>query len=631
MKKIKSIEIQNSDFYITPLKIDFSEKLNCIMGGRGTGKSTLLHFIKSCLEMDAEEDRTTNSVLKGNLGGGLIKLLFETSNGETYRIEKTFGEEPQPYLESTNRHIALENIWKEFVCDFFPAQMIEEIGRNPDARLELIDRMLINEKSETYQKIEDYQIELEKNAREIRAQNQKLRKVGEILKEYSNIELELENHKQDQPKDIEEKENAEFEKQDNAEKIRGAEKRYLKNILSKLNQHFDSLKELNSELLGTRNLTITTDKFINKKIFEKLNKDLIETSTSILNNISTNSLLFEKLILNVNTSNDLLKIEHEKQHNEFVQLKQKLEKHKEFYDKLNLLTKKLDEKKVKQLELKDITENRTQLKKVRNKGIKELNKLKLEIYEKRLEKINKLNSLFEGRVKITLTPNGINREFEDTLRSNLKGHGMRYNTIIPYIVDNFTPDTFAKIIHDSDAEKLKDITSIDIERSEAIIEALYETDGIYQIETIYCPDLPDFHLKVDKEDDTAIKGKENYKKSDELSTGQRCTAVLPIVFAISNNPLIIDQPEDNLDNKYISDTIHKIIKEQKLCRQLLFITHNANIPVLSDSEKNIFLRYEDKKSRIADEGDVEEVKDSILNLLEGGKEAFDTRMNLYNH
>jgi hypothetical protein len=93
--------------------------------------------------------------------------------------------------------------------------------------------------------------------------------------------------------------------------------------------------------------------------------------------------------------------------------------------------------------------------------------------------------------------------------------------------------------------------------------------------------------------------------------------------------LIIDQPEDNLDNKYISNTIHEIIKEQKATRQLIFITHNANIPVLSDSEKNIFLKYVDKKSTTDSQGTVTEVKDSILSLLEGGKEAFEERKKLY--
>jgi ABC-type lipoprotein export system ATPase subunit len=112
--------------------------------------------------------------------------------------------------------------------------------------------------------------------------------------------------------------------------------------------------------------------------------------------------------------------------------------------------------------------------------------------------------------------------------------------------------------------------------------------------------------------------------------GQRCTAVLPIIFAVSNNPLIIDQPEDNLDNRYISDKIHKIIKEQKNKRQLIFITHNPNIPVLSESEQNIFLKY-DKVAGLEAEGSVEQVKNQIIELLEGGRKAFEKRKEIYGY
>ena len=64
-------------------------------------------------------------------------------------------------------------------------------------------------------------------------------------------------------------------------------------------------------------------------------------------------------------------------------------------------------------------------------------------------------------------------------------------------------------------------------------------------------------------------------------------------------------------------------------RQLIFITHNANIPVLSNSEQTYFLKFDDQKSQIDNTGDVNKVKISILNLLEGGKEAFEERKNLY--
>ena len=73
---------------------------------------------------------------------------------------------------------------------------------------------------------------------------------------------------------------------------------------------------------------------------------------------------------------------------------------------------------------------------------------------------------------------------------------------------------------------------------------------------------------------------------------------------------------------------YRIIKKQKEQRQLIFITHNPNIPVLSQSEQNLFLNYEKQTSIIA-EGTVEAVKEEIVSLLEGGELAFKTRKDIY--
>ncbi len=216
-------------------------------------------------------------------------------------------------------------------------------------------------------------------------------------------------------------------------------------------------------------------------------------------------------------------------------------------------------------------------------------------------------------------------EYENKLREGLKGSGLRYNELIPRIIQNFSSDKFAQIVHNKDYKTLKNITGIDEVRSNDVINALYETNSIYEIETLYCHDLPDFFLRVQK--DESLKQK-NYKKSDNLSTGQRCTTVLPIVFAVSTNPLIIDQPEDNLDNKYITGEIFDLLKDLKNNRQLIFITHNPNIPVLPDAEVNVFIRY-DEKACIDVNGDINKVKKHILELLEGGKQAFVERKKIY--
>src|SRR5204863_311030 len=76
----------------------------------------------------------------------------------------------------------------------------------------------------------------------------------------------------------------------------------------------------------------------------------------------------------------------------------------------------------------------------------------------------------------------------------------------------------------------------------------------------------------------------DYKDMEHLSAGQRCTVILSIVMHHSSRTLIIDQPEDHLDNAYIATTVIKAIRSRKTQGQLIISTHNANIPVLGGAD-----------------------------------------------
>jgi ABC-type lipoprotein export system ATPase subunit len=95
-----------------------------------------------------------------------------------------------------------------------------------------------------------------------------------------------------------------------------------------------------------------------------------------------------------------------------------------------------------------------------------------------------------------------------------------------------------------------------------------------------------------------LKDGQDYKDSSQLSTGQKCTTILPILLLESENPLLVDQPEDNLDNAFIYETVVKSLREAKGKRQLIFVTHNPNIPVLGDSERVFVLRSTGRKAKI---------------------------------
>ena len=121
------------------------------MGGRGTGKTTLLSIIYSALNPNYEESRAVYGLLSSNLGQGRIKLTVEDLNGETFQIEKVLGE--NPVVHTSDGQLADFNEFAQnFSIDFYGASQIEEIGNSPEDRLRLIDKHLvkkINEDLET--------------------------------------------------------------------------------------------------------------------------------------------------------------------------------------------------------------------------------------------------------------------------------------------------------------------------------------------------------------------------------------------------------------------------------------------------------------------------------------------------
>ena len=119
--------------------------------------------------------------------------------------------------------------------------------------------------------------------------------------------------------------------------------------------------------------------------------------------------------------------------------------------------------------------------------------------------------------------------------------------------------------------------------------------------------------------------------------GQKATAVLLLLLLESTAPLIIDQPEDDLDNRFIAESIVPTMREEKRKRQFIFSSHNANIPVLGDAEQIVGLTpvAEGGSTSVKISGDlcgsidVPAVKELVKELLEGGQAAFEYRRRKY--
>jgi ABC-type cobalamin/Fe3+-siderophores transport system ATPase subunit len=117
-----------------------------------------------------------------------------------------------------------------------------------------------------------------------------------------------------------------------------------------------------------------------------------------------------------------------------------------------------------------------------------------------------------------------------------------------------------------------------------------------------------------------------------LSEGQRNTALLGLLLAQGSGPIIIDQPEDELDANYIFSDLVPFIRTIKSRRQLIIATHNANLPVNADAELIYAIEAKDGRGHLLAQGGLDraEVTLAVLDLMEGSEEAFKRRSEKYH-
>lgn len=122
------------------------------------------------------------------------------------------------------------------------------------------------------------------------------------------------------------------------------------------------------------------------------------------------------------------------------------------------------------------------------------------------------------------------------------------------------------------------------------------------------------------------------KELKHHSLGQRASALLLYVLSQSQNDvIIIDQPEDDLDNQTIYSDVIKLLRQVKPRTQFIFATHNANFPVLGDAEQVLACHYQHEQVTVRSGSiDTRAMQEAIINIMEGGREAFGRRKEVYH-
>jgi hypothetical protein len=284
------------------------------------------------------------------------------------------------------------------------------------------------------------------------------------------------------------------------------------------------------------------------------------------------------------------------------------------------------EDKAKQYRSKD--EMLPDLVKQRNELLDLLEQAYFKFFEARKIKYDQLTNLSDGKLQLNLYHSTNRQNFEVQLMDLLKG-GMAAPTPSErrQIAQNIMPRRFIQLVLDRNIPHLANEAGISERTAEKVIEKLWSHDDFREVLAIqhgcFPADVPSIRFR---------KGPEQYDELNELSVGQKCTALLIIALCDGNMPVIIDQPEDALDIVSVWEDIAKKLRRGKISRQFILTTHNSSVAVASDSDQFIVLTAGAIRGRVDKTGaiDGKEVRQLVIKHLEGGDEPYKLRSRKYN-
>ena len=228
-----------------------------------------------------------------------------------------------------------------------------------------------------------------------------------------------------------------------------------------------------------------------------------------------------------------------------------------------------------------------------------------------------VRSEFNGRFVARRIDHGDRRRLDRFLRSlNQRGVTRWWNDLPDE--KRPAPGELLEALDDDQVERVGMSRAVQASFREAMSQARR-----WELAAIRCPDRYGLELRMDDG---------SHRRLDDLSGGQRVSVLLSLLLETKDErPLVIDQPEDELDNRFLFDTVLPALKRLKGRRQIIGATHNANIVVNGDADQVIQLEATSNHGRVAEAGAIEDpaVRDAIVRTVDGGDDAFRLRRLKY--
>ncbi|MAD80516.1 MAG: hypothetical protein CMJ50_06695 [Planctomycetaceae bacterium] len=618
--RIRSVSVIGG--FLDGARFDFVEGLNCFIGARGAGKTTVVELIRFALdvppsrEASALELRRIEALVDRNLAGGRVQVTIETKDGLCYVITRTAGEEPLVLTADGKPTDLTLKSGGLFRADIYSQNEVEGIADRKTSQLDLIDNFEAERIAEIDTQIDQVRSALATNANEIVPLQTRIYALGEELGTLAGIDEKLKHFSGTGG------ENAKTINQAHALKsLRDRERRTVSESRQMLQSFSQELAALNGRLAQQTSVLEDRDvvKGPNGEVVAHVLEELNECGRVVDGMIGDAGKGISAALGRIATASIRLDAIHKEQELEFRSL---IEKHRHAQGQAaerTQLERRRNDLLAKERLRQQLREQLSTLQGSRTKLLQRLSELWDERFAIRESVAERINTALSPTIRVSVQQFGNPELYRQLLEEALKSARIKHLIVAQKIAGKFWPVALATAIRERKTAALIDRAELNPEQAEKALVALSNPKLLFELETVELLDLPRIELK---DGDT-------YKDSLSLSTGQKCTAILPILLLDSANPLLIDQPEDNLDNRFIFETVVDSIRKVKTGRQLIFVTHNPNIPVLGDAERVFVLDSDGSAARMANEGTVDECKSEIVTLLEGGEDAFKARKYRY--
>jgi len=615
--RIKSIECSGG--FLRGQRCDFHQGLNTIIGGKGVGKSLIIEFVRFALRQPSSITPIADDMqgkLISQLGlGETVTVYVRTQSGAEFKITRLFDGVDNP---TEVENISVGSVYEGDTPRLFPIlaysqNEIVDVSRDTSAQLRLIDNLIdiASHNRAIEDSCERLRVNLDDYLRSIIAKQA----LSSILKEVETIDQEIKELDAVLGDPMFSLKKEWEHRKSTADAIRDA----TEGLRSKFQTFIDSIKKAP--------LTSLSDKDGEQIDLVSYHSGINHAITRLTKKLQVALDQFEAEITNVSkhgsSFGEALK-QFEEQYEKFIKTvggqKQALA------NRRTRRNRELQEYEVKLVEMQSKADSFKSLEKERNDLLDVLGKSINERYQARAAVYKQLTDMSAGRLKLTIQPNADKKSYIQAVMDLAYGTRIRHENLTA-LCKAKTPRKLVEDFVNRRTEEIMKHGDLTSEQASKFIEAVCSNE----IKMRDLLSIPFDRIPTDIPQIEYLKEDQHYYPLNQLSVGQKCTALLLIALSEGSMPIVVDQPEDALDVATIYYDVVSRLRNRKESRQFILTTHNANIAVTSDSDKYHVLKATESRGEIVCCGaiDLDNVRSAVIDHLEGGTGPYTLRGKKY--